>query len=400
MAQKKSYSRYFIILQEDEKGYSLAADKLPSGYTKLEMKNEKCKISYYVQNLKKEKGPFYLLLICSKKEINKLIKLGELNIDDHGRAEVFYEYSVEDICSTGIAMDKITGAAIVKTSGKSIVPVMSGFSSTDIPNWRNYEMVEAGEIKEVKEIKEEEAVVKSIFDEYEASIVTPVAAREELRVEEVKEEVREEIIEVKEEIEEIKKDLEDIRETKEELRAEVEEKIEEPVEEPEKEMQAEEPPLEEDFRHKHEHKYEDMPIGPMGSFFKELVGDYEELKGIGKEIKNCRWFKIPVTSMEDMASATDYDRYTVLYYPMLAYYPYIRRHKHFLMGYKCDKEGMLKYLVYSIPGCKSKAEQPYGGKSGFVTWIPLREGEESENSMGYWMMFYDFKNSTIVIPMK
>ena len=30
MTPKKSYSRFFIILQEDEKGYSLDQDKAPS----------------------------------------------------------------------------------------------------------------------------------------------------------------------------------------------------------------------------------------------------------------------------------------------------------------------------------------------------------------------------------
>ena len=71
MTQKKSYSRYFIILQEDEKGYSLASDKVASGYAKLELKNDKCKISYYVQNLKKEMTPYYMMLVCNKKDVKR-----------------------------------------------------------------------------------------------------------------------------------------------------------------------------------------------------------------------------------------------------------------------------------------------------------------------------------------
>lgn len=67
LTQKKSYSRYFIILQEDEKGYSQASDKMSSGYAKIEIKNDKCKISYYVQNLKKDSSPYYMILICAKK---------------------------------------------------------------------------------------------------------------------------------------------------------------------------------------------------------------------------------------------------------------------------------------------------------------------------------------------
>ena len=167
MTQKKSYSRYFIILQEDERGYSLASDKLPSGYAKLEMKNEKCKISYYVQNLRKESAPYYMMLICNKKDVNKIIKLGELNIDDHGRAEVSYEYEVDDICNTGIAMDKIVGASICRLIEGNIISVMCGFASTDIPQWKRFEIVQEAPQNDVEEIREED---KSIFDKYEEKI--------------------------------------------------------------------------------------------------------------------------------------------------------------------------------------------------------------------------------------
>lgn len=44
LANKKSYSRYFIILQEDEKGHSISPEKQSSGYAKIEMKNDKCKV--------------------------------------------------------------------------------------------------------------------------------------------------------------------------------------------------------------------------------------------------------------------------------------------------------------------------------------------------------------------
>ena len=69
MAPKKNYSRYFIILQEDEKGFSLDTEKSPSGYVKLEKKNNKCKISYYAQNLSMEKQPYHLILVCNKKDV-------------------------------------------------------------------------------------------------------------------------------------------------------------------------------------------------------------------------------------------------------------------------------------------------------------------------------------------
>ena len=97
-----------------------------------------------------------------------------------------------------------------------------------------------------------------------------------------------------------------------------------------------------------------------------------------------------------MYDFSDYNKYTIAYYPMICYYPYIRNYKSYMLGYKCDSSGKMKYIVYGIPGTKAKAHQPYGGKTGFVTWISDKEDDE----MGHWLMFYDFKKSTIVVPIK
>ena len=35
---------------------------------------------------------------------------------------------------------------------------------------------------------------------------------------------------------------------------------------------------------------------------------------------------------------------------MLNYYPYISKAGHFLLGYKCNRNGEMKYIVYAIPG--------------------------------------------------
>ena len=54
MASNNRLYRNFVILQEDERGYSNSSDKTLSGYSKIEAKGDKCKISFYAQNLKKE----------------------------------------------------------------------------------------------------------------------------------------------------------------------------------------------------------------------------------------------------------------------------------------------------------------------------------------------------------
>lgn len=391
MTQKKSYSRYFIILQEDERGYALASDKLPSGYAKLEMKNEKCKISYYVQNLRKESAPYYMMLICNKKEINKIIKLGELNIDEHGRAEVSYEYEVDSICNTGISMDKIVGAAICRLVDSNVMSIMCGFASTDIPEWKKFNIVAETSEKETVEVKEE---VKSIFDKYEEDIENeknikdeqlevPDVLNESEPVEDTDEIVN---IEIKEEIEDIQEPInEDMMD-----RPIDEVNVEDPLDEIRVEEENTLNDVEEEFRHKSKKK-------GMDDFFKDIAKDFEEVDDICSEIKRCKWHKVNVKCLEGIEHGSDYNKCNVIYYPMVSYYSYINKYGHYLLGYKRDLENKMKYLVYAIPGCNCQIDQPFAGRTGFVTWVPGKRGQEY---FGYWIMFYDFKTSTIVIPAK
>jgi len=386
VTQKKSYSRYFIILQEDERGYAIASDKLPSGYAKLEMKNEKCKISYYVQNLRKESAPYYMMLICNKKDVNKVIKLGELNIDDHGRAEVSYEYEVDNICNTGIAMDKIVGASISRLIDDNIVSVMCGFASTDIPQWKKFQVVEENLQKNSEVIPEEN---KSIFDKYEENIENGKSNKEAeiliqskvVKEENAKDNNEKLVLPIKENIEE----------SDDEARVK---KLHTQAEQEESDYSEKEG----DLRHKHKKKEAgESNKDSMEEFFIDIVKDFEKVEDICSEIKRCKWHKVNVKCLEEMPYDPNYNKYNVVYYPMVSYYSYIKKYGHYLLGYKKDLEGKMKYLVYAIPGCNCKIDQPFEGRSGFVTWVPGKKGEEH---FGYWLMFYDFKNSTIVIPVK
>lgn len=419
MTPKKNYSRYFIILQEDEKGYSLNTDKIPSGYAKLEMKNSKCKISYYVQNLKKEKQPYHMILICGKKDVNKIIKVGKVNIDDHGRVDTFYEYDMDNIADTDISAEKIIGAAIVKFLDTNVISIMSGFSTTDKPNdWKNYKLADGK--KEKKETRTEDVV--NAFDDYEQSIeLIKVKDNEAVEPLEVKENVDEKVDEnVDEKVADEKVD--EKVDTKQKNKAESVKPLENKKNVDEKASkgsntkqrdESESTEIEDGSRdrnkkhHKEEKEHEcnekednyskgEYPKGDMGNFFKAVAQDFEKVPDFTSEIKWCTWYKVPVHDLENMYDLSDYNKYTIAYYPMICYYPYIRNYKSFMLGYKCDSSGKMKYIVYGIPGTKAKAHQPYGGKTGFVTWISDKDNDE----MGHWLMFYDFKNSTIVVPIK
>ncbi|OPJ61290.1 hypothetical protein [Clostridium oryzae] len=467
MAQKKSYSRYFIILQQDENGYSLASDKLPSGYTKLETKNDKCKITYYVQNLKKELEPYQMVLICSKKEMRKLVNLGNMTVDEYGRAEVSYEYNAANIADTSIPIEMVTGAAVVKHSNnKDMHSIMSGFITNDAPrDWKSFKSLDAEgtkpslQEKPVKTPTISEEKPANIFDEYEKNIdTTQKDVSDKGKADQIDDNNKnvetnsseQKIVENSEQenidnkTPEINAAEEDNKEKDSKAEAEViaredirnsEEIIEEPknsqklaedkykqveseskedkkvIENAEKDAHEKQDTanveIEEDDKKTAEFDRGDknkpkvtVTKGTLEKFFDDIAKDFKKVNPICEDIKRCDWYRVNVKSLEDMCDASDYNKYTVVYYPMISYYPYIKKYGHFLLGYKHDMFGNVKYLVYGIPGFKTINDQPYAGRSGFVTWAIDDVNREAFDKLGYWLMFYDFRNSTIVIPVQ
>ncbi|MEW8995443.1 MAG: hypothetical protein AB2376_13325, partial [Clostridium sp.] len=136
MPSRKSYNRFFIILQEDQKGYGLDSNKTPSGYAKLETRNDKAKASFYVQNLKKQKGPYCMILIVQGKTGKELVNLGQINIDNGGKADVSNEFDANNLANTNISMDNVQGAAIGRINSDKVMPVMVGFTGgEELKNW-------------------------------------------------------------------------------------------------------------------------------------------------------------------------------------------------------------------------------------------------------------------------
>ena len=392
MASNNRLYRNFVILQEDERGYSNSSDKSLSGYSKIEAKGDKCKISFYAQNLKKDNDNYYMMLICCKKDIKQIINLGPIEVSDTGKAEVTKEYNVSNIGGLDIQFDKISGTAIAKFKDGIPVFVMCGFLNGQQPteNWKNYTIVKAKEIK----IRATEKVAEK---EHKKEPRKP-----EIKVKESKEKSIGDTV-----IEEAKVTV--VEEVKEDITSEEIERSEEKlIDNDEGKITKEEYYKRENLRGKFE-DYEDEiedskefnPTtgkirGSIGEYFETIVDGFDRDYDSIDELKYTKWYKIPVHDLHEMCNMSDYNKYTLAYYPMLNYYPYIKKHGYFMIGYKCDSQGNLKHIIYAIPGKKDKDEQPYDGRTGFVTWVNLN-GKDNE---GCWLMFYDFKNSTVVVPMQ
>lgn len=394
MASNNRLYRNFVILQEDERGYSNSSDKSLSGYSKIEAKGDKCKISFYAQNLKKDSDSYYMMIICCKKDMKQIINLAPIEVNETGKAEATKEYNISNIGGLDIQFDKISGTAIAKIKDGIPIFVMCGFLNGQQPseNWKNYTLVKAKEVrvratekvaeKEHKkdsrkpEIKIEKSKEKSKEKSaLEAKVVEETILENTERIEEAPKEVIE--VEENQESENIKEDKE-IYFQKENLRGKFE-----------------------DYEDEIESNKEFDPIngkirGSIGEYFESIVEGFEKDYDSIDELKYTKWYKVAVHDLHEMCNMSNYNKYTLAYYPMLNYYPYIKKYGYFMLGYKCDSQGNLKHIIYAIPGKKDKDEQPYDGRTGFVTWVNLN-GKEDD---GCWLMFYDFKNSTVVVPMK
>lgn len=485
MAHGKLY-RNFIILQEDERGHSTAQDKPLSGYAKVEAKDDKCKISFYAQNLKKDEHKHFMMIVSAKKDMRQLMNLGEVNITDIGKVDGYKEFSVNNIGGMGLGYDKISGAAIVKKVGDKLEFLISGFMSNEMPkdDWKQYPVVNSVDLGKFtgstiySQITSPTAAQAPT--QTQGTMQSPTAMQSPGIMAEGNGVINGTTPEVGNGVYETPYDgmgelplYEDavptmgagstmngqgstmggqggmttgqvgtmgnqggmmtgtgnmqnqpiystpgtqggnMYNTTSPRNVEIDNKplydssyttigrniggakppiVEEDTIEVRSEFDEYENKIVDDYSE------ENFKIrGSVGEFFESLAEDFEldRHKNKKKDIKHCKWYKVPVDNLDEMCNIADYNKYTVIYYPMINYYPYFKKHKHYCIGYKCNDKGKMKYIVYGIPGKKDKGDQPYGGKTGFVTWM---EDETLGDGMGYWLMFYDFRNSVIVIP--
>ena len=415
MASSSRLYRNFIILQEDERGYANSNDKSLSGYAKIEAKGDKCKISFYAQNLRKDEEKYNMMLICDKKDSKQIVDLGKLDVSISGKADYTKEYNVDNIAGIDLPLEKISGAAIGKYKNGILVFVMCGFLNGQQPSddWKNYKVIKSKSDKEIdkkiqcKETKKEDKKdekkedkkhdKKDKKDKCEEREIDNKQEIEEVKKEEVIENISEENRETvsEENVSEEKSETVSEENISKEKREEI---IEEILEEetPKENLRGKFEEYEESIEENKEFDPRSSKIrGTIGEYFEAIADGFKEDLGYD-ELKYCKWYKVPVSDLYEMCNMSNYNKYTLVYYPMLNYYPYIKKHGYFKLGYKCDSKGNLKYIIYAIPGKKDKDEQPYDGRTGFVTWIT----NGSEDDIGCWLMFYDFKNSTVVVPMQ
>lgn len=433
MAAKKSYNRYFIIFQEEDKGYGMGPDRPPTGYAKVETRNEKSKVTVYVQNLKPfepDECLYKCYLISHQDGKGCSAYLGTMNIDDLGKGESSWETGYENAFDSKIPIDKFNGAAIVaeREGAAGVIAPLAGYMSKEKFDWRS--VIPVGkqvqeingeidtELKEDAKEDEEKVLTEEAakFQEYEESILETsevLTEEEDIAVQDAAGAVEPEIKDVENAVqediraEEVKaQETPEIQETQEVIEDKAVPLEREDMSTKEKADSVDKPgDREADSRSKHkEHKY-----GYSGclncykydfrrilkKMLEDILDDYEK-KDKHKELKDCKLWKVDMEKYKrDGYKMTMYPCYDLVFYPMMYnplynYYRYIRKHGHYLFGVKHDKDGKIAAIIYGIPGRNTAYDQPFEGRTGFLKWISWG------GDRGYWIMMYDPMTGIII----
>ncbi len=175
MASNNEYKRYFIILQEDDKGYEMSPGKIPTGYVKIEQKNNKVKLNTFIQNVKMEERIEYRLILVASAR-NLAVDIGKIIIDGSGRGELFYELESDNVLKSSLNMGDFNVAAV--TSGVSIP--LSGFAGRDKPEWKGrYNIVNAQKPQDMPRI-DKKIKIEEIMPGVPEKPVSPPIITEEL----------------------------------------------------------------------------------------------------------------------------------------------------------------------------------------------------------------------------
>lgn len=127
------YKRYFIILQEEDKGYEMTAGKIPTGYVKIEIKKNKVKAAGFIQNMKSDiRSQYKLVLLAPGKKV--ALEIGLFRMDGTGRGEFNAEFDSENVLGSNLPIDEFTGALVSSGSGTPLV----GYTGRESIQWRDW----------------------------------------------------------------------------------------------------------------------------------------------------------------------------------------------------------------------------------------------------------------------
>ncbi|PHS31121.1 MAG: hypothetical protein COA82_10500 [Alkaliphilus sp.] len=96
--------------------------------------------------------------------------------------------------------------------------------------------------------------------------------------------------------------------------------------------------------------------------------------------------------------SAEYYAYYHPYQHTLECHRMIYAYQHYMFGIVYDEKKKALYYVYAIPGKKTRADQPYEGKTGFTHWRPSKQ-ENNVDAFGYWLLHIDAITGKVTNPL-
>ena len=396
MASNNEYKRYFIILQEDDKGYEMSPGKIPTGYVKIEVKNNKVRLNAFIQNIKLEDRVEYRLILVSSAK-KAAVDVGKIMIDGSGRGELSYELEPENVLKSGLSIRDFNIAAV--TCG-AFVP-LSGYTGREKSEWKGkYDIINKQKVQEAPRIDKKIEIEEIVPEMPQPPIHVPIV--------ETPKPIMEVVPEPKPEPK-----PEPIPEPMPEPVVVIQQPVPEPVIIPESNIEIQvvipecppiapmEEPCEIEYKDiKEYYCYDDDESceEDKHSKLKRILRKLRRYEPFEKE-RGYSWFKVGDNIYEINSVSVPY-----MGYMMPLGYPFMSEgcsmmidRKDYILGVKYedkdeedDDRGQIKYLLFGVPGIYSKRNEQYYKSRGFMEFRPHKS-----KSYGYFIMCLDIRQGML-----
>ncbi len=391
------FLRKFIIMSKQ-------SSKDVKGHARLEVRGAKGRMSFSLEGVQFRDDVIYeLLSLTNEKSGFKQVILGKVDVNNNGKGRLELAFNPNEVGQSKVPISDLN---ILLLSEKSTLQnedkvILGGYIHQD-DNSISKSLKHIKELQKVKkvenkvEIKEEyiEKIDNEIENEKEIEDSTNLKDIESTKEIDKIEKIKEKSIKIEQKpdfkssvnsrtniFKNVNQDREEVSEVKEFSNKQENEEII-AKETLEKEL--------------HSKDYNDH----VASYTLDLLKFFKEIKPFKVESKSQRWWQI------------DYDETNsklgfLPYYSYISSSPYrsnikenyatcqsqIRRYKKYLFGVAED-DGKITHYIYGIPGKRIKSEHPYGGSTGFVTWLEDKDVEGE----GYWLSYINACTGNVVRP--
>ncbi|NLY44141.1 MAG: hypothetical protein GX066_09305 [Clostridiaceae bacterium] len=412
MQKIRNYNRFFIMLQEEDKGFSRGGK--PTGYVKVEMKDEKTKIYVHVQNIELSVGSRVLkayLLSGTYPEMNPLC-LGTIELKG-SNGSLTRVFSKDELQKLGINTGLLDTAVIVckdlnMDKEGQYVPLI-GFKNSRW-EWKVAFEAEAQVTGEVPEEVENKAEVEGKENIPEMESVSTEAdmpnAMEDASTEDALDTSTEGALDITGEApgdtdalavaEEAATETDILNEVG--NAEETEEKIEQV---PGPDMREEDLQEQEEIHSNSQECFSKKDYEQANPWEDEGNGIFNQLRRYTRQEEpfnsgdmGYKWWTITDCAFILNNAYSDYNTAFLLYSPHVI--DAIHRHGHFLFGIKEDEHNKVRFICYAIPSRYGIEPHPLLYTQPYAYWIPKKGERPVMGGLGYWVIIIDVDSGDLV----